>query len=44
MIRGGTKNFPTGLTLPTRALKFGFPDIINAKNLQKMGFRFPTRG
>ena len=43
--RGGARNFPTGgLTLPTMGLKYGFQSTINAKNLRKIAFHFPTGG
>ena len=36
--RGGTRNFPTGVTLQTRGLKHGFQGFINAKDLRKIHF------
>ena len=44
-VRGGARNFPTGgLIPPTRGLKYGFQGTINAKNLRKCRFHFPTGG
>ena len=41
--QGGARNFPTGgLTLQTRGLKYGFQGTINARNLRKIAFHFPT--
>ena len=38
------RNFPTGgLTLPTRWIKFGFQDAINAKNIRTNRFS-PSNG
>ena len=35
---GGARNFPTGVTLPRRGLKYGFQGFINAKDLRKNHF------
>ena len=35
---GGARNFPTGLTFPTRGLKYGFQGTINNKILRKNHF------
>ena len=42
--RGGARNFPIGVTLPTRGLKYGFKGTINAKNLRKNRFSPTDRG
>ena len=36
--RQGARNFPIGLTLPTRGLKYGFQGTINVKNLRRSRF------
>ena len=41
--RGGIQNFPTGLTLTTRRLRYGSYGTISAKNLQKNSF-LPSYG
>ena len=33
--KGGARSFPTGLTFPTRGLKYGFQGVINVKNLRQ---------